>query len=361
MLGVAAATGVIWAGIGALLTAVVAIVAPGTVGQGEGPGVAAWVLGRAGVVAGLVAAGLLALAERRGEVARLSVGRAALWGGLGGVALPWIAVAPVAMLPMLALLGAASTAILVALAKRGDRLLTPDVRIPPLPVREGIRMRSSLLVPLSLLAADSLLPARAGAQNVDAMARWTAYEVVHYHVVGAYSGETTILMSKQGQWRAAPVQDHVEIDFDWNQQEMKLVGVPTITNFPSTVGPIPPVAGCPDAKVNGTYEMATVTAVTDRGGTILALTSVRAFPAGSIPSPAEMDPCGSSWDPVTASTVTAENMLQVLPAMMLAMPGAGAYAVTPDGKSMYVKGGNTGTNASGVNDWSWTYTPSPVR
>jgi hypothetical protein len=221
-------------------------------------------------------------------------------------------------------------------------------------------MRSPTLPALALLVA-SFAPTHAAAQDVDAMARWTGYEVVHYHVVGQYSGVTRILLGRQGLYRAASVQDRVEIDFDWNQQEMTVVARPAIRNFPTTVGPLLPVQGCPAARVDGTYEMATVTAVTDMGGTMLTVTSTRSYPAGSIPLPGDIDPCGTTWDPVATSTVSAENMLQVLPAMMLAMPGAGAYAVTPDGKSLYVKGGDTGLNATGLNDWNWTFTPTPVR
>jgi hypothetical protein len=42
-------------------------------------------------------------------------------------------------------------------------------------------------------------------------------------------------------------------------------------------------------------------------------------------------------------------MLQIMPAMMLAMgPNP---SVTPDGKSLFVKGAG----------WTWTFTPTPVR
>lgn len=221
-------------------------------------------------------------------------------------------------------------------------------------------MRALPLAALTLLAA-SLPPTSARAQDVDAMARWSAYTVVHYHIVGEYTDTTKILMSQQKLWRAAVVTDRVEIDFNWDQQEMKLAGTPTIKNFPSTVGTLLPVEGCPAARVDGTYEMATITAVTDMGPMILTIASTRAYPAGSIPLKGDMEPCGTAWDPVAASTVPAQDMMQVPPAMALAMPGATAYLVSPDGKSMRVKGGNTGLNATGLNDWSWTFTPTPVR
>jgi len=223
-------------------------------------------------------------------------------------------------------------------------------------------MRVHAIVPGAVGVGALLLTAEARAQDIDAMARWTAYEVVHYHLVGQYADTTRILLGKQSLYRAAPVQDRVEIDFDWNQQEMKLVGTPVIKNFPSAVSALLAVQGCPPAKVDGTYEMATVTAVTDMGGMMLTLASTRKFPAGSIPLSGDDEPCGTYWEAVSATTANAENMLQVVPAMMLAMPGAATGSiVTPDGKSLFVKGGDTGLNATGLNDWNWTYTPTPVK
>jgi hypothetical protein len=44
-------------------------------------------------------------------------------------------------------------------------------------------------------------------------------------------------------------------------------------------------------------------------------------------------------------------MLQVIPAMMLAMGPPGANGISPDGKSFIVK----------AQSWTWTYTPTPVK
>jgi len=222
-------------------------------------------------------------------------------------------------------------------------------------------MRTHPILPSAASLGALLLTAEARAQDIDAMARWTAYEVVHYHVVGKYAGDTKVLLGKQGLFRAAPVTDRVEIDFDWNQQAMKLVGTPTIKNFPSTVGTLLPVTGCPAAKVDGAYEMATVTTVADMGAMSLTLASTRSFPPGSIPLAGDMEPCGTAWEAVTPSTAPASDMMTVPPAMMVVMAGMGGYPVTPDGKSLLFKGGDTGINATGLNDWEWTFTPTPVK
>jgi hypothetical protein len=44
-------------------------------------------------------------------------------------------------------------------------------------------------------------------------------------------------------------------------------------------------------------------------------------------------------------------MLQVMPAMMLAMGPPGTGSISQDGKSLLVKS----------NNWTWTFTPTPVR
>jgi hypothetical protein len=65
------------------------------------------------------------------------------------------------------------------------------------------------------------------AQNVDEMAKWTALTVVHYRVLGEHSGETPLA---GGSTHAT---GRVEIEFDWDQFEMKLAGPAKITNSPT--------------------------------------------------------------------------------------------------------------------------------
>jgi len=121
LLGVGVATGLAWAAFGAVIVAVGSVIDPASVDPGEGPLWAAWTLGRAGFLAGVIAAGVLAVAERQRGLASLSLPRAAVWGALGGAALPWI-MAPMAMLPLLALLGAGTTTAIVGLGRRAERL-----------------------------------------------------------------------------------------------------------------------------------------------------------------------------------------------------------------------------------------------
>ena len=75
----------------------------------------------AGFLCGAAFSFLFALAERRRAVDDLSVLRAALWGGLGAAALPFLTTMNDSMAILFAPLGAAFAAGAVALAKQGAR------------------------------------------------------------------------------------------------------------------------------------------------------------------------------------------------------------------------------------------------
>src|SRR5262245_25988632 len=91
----------------------------------------------------------------------------------------------------------------------------------------------------AMVASVFLIPVRStSAQDIDAMAKWTALTIVHYVAVGEYSGTQPVITAAKEVdlgW-AAQVTDRVEIEFDWDQQEMKLVGKSAIRNFPTKVG-----------------------------------------------------------------------------------------------------------------------------
>jgi hypothetical protein len=111
-----------------------------------------------------------------------------------------------------------------------------------------------------LVLLIGLTTAPVAAQDVDAMAKWTAYTVVHYKVVGEYSGLAPVLVAKSLN-RQAQVTDRVEFELDWNQQEFKLVGTPVVRNFPSKLGATAPVPNCPTPRVEGSFELMTLQTV----------------------------------------------------------------------------------------------------
>lgn len=211
---------------------------------------------------------------------------------------------------------------------------------------------------LALLFVGSAGPVRA--QDTDAMLKWTETKVVHYRAVGEYSGTVGILARAD-----AAVTDRVEIEFDWNQEENKLVGAPAIKNFPTKMGAIVPMAGCPAPKVNGAFEFITILSLKDQpdeavriSAAGLIMESRRDYPAGEVPllPNSSAASCGSTWEKVATKSVAASEVLPVPLAMLLAMGKMGGN-ITPDGKSLVNKF-EAGTINAG---WTWTYTPTPVK
>lgn len=203
---------------------------------------------------------------------------------------------------------------------------------------------SIVAIALSLLGGS--VP-QASAQDVDAMAKWTALTVVHYRVVGEFSGEAPIFAGRQSAHKARAT-DRIEIEFDWNQEEMKLAGKASFKNFPTKFTPNAK-PGCPPLRVEGPLELATVLSVKDFSPGVLTIELTRDNPGGAVPWTEDDKPCGSLWDKVAPKSETVEQLVQVVPAMSLAMPGM--IPITPDGKSLVVKD----------QGWAWTFTPTPVK
>ena len=68
------------------------------------------------------------------------------------------------------------------------------------------------------------------------MAKCTGYTIIHYKVVGVFSGQTPVLVAKPLESQAL-VTDRVEFEVDWNQQEFKLVGTPLRIEVKSSRNP----------------------------------------------------------------------------------------------------------------------------
>lgn len=112
--------------------------------------------------------------------------------------------------------------------------------------------------------------------------------------------------------------------------------------------------GCPPARIDAPPEYATLTKVTAQSVQLTVEFSPRSA-AGALPWVHETSAgkCGDIWDQLAAGEGTFEVSIQVLPAMMLAMPAASrGVDVSKDGKTMLPKP---------ENGWSWAITPSIVR
>lgn len=212
-------------------------------------------------------------------------------------------------------------------------------------------LRLAALLSASLICLT--VPARAQDMNMDVMNKWSAFTVIHYVVVGEYSGDPSINPGGGG-FIPASATDHVELTFDWNQNETALVGTPVIKNFPGTMTPPPPRDPCPTmrVRVSGTYDHVTVTSVTPMANT-LQLQGTRSRPAAVVPHMEGMN-CVEGTVPATTHEVT--MMLVVLPTVIFGMPAARGEGVSlsKDGKSIVaVDKENPG--------WTWTYTPTGLR
>jgi hypothetical protein len=216
-------------------------------------------------------------------------------------------------------------------------------------------LRSELTLLLAALGA--LVAEPAAAQDLDAMLKWTEAKVVHYRIAGDATGRM-VLQQGVHTVRSAAVTDHIEFEFDWDNQAMVILGNPVLRNTPmkfaaNDATPLE-MGACPPARVEGVPEFASVTRVTAMS-VLLEIEFKQQTAGGAIPwdgGRAE-GKCGDAWDPASPSTETLTVQLQLPPGMMLAMPPEqSGYDLSKDGKSFLPKP---------ENGWSWVITPSIVK
>lgn len=227
-----------------------------------------------------------------------------------------------------------------------------------------------LFIPAVMLFARDV-----AAQDFEAMAKWTSYQIVHYKFVGEFSGETIVLKGSGTSVItsiSARATDRIEIEFDWDQQEFNLVGKPVIRNFPTRLVAIVPseLAECPAPKVDGALEVATGLSVkvdeTLRMSGVVSLEARRDQPGGSYASYTTAlagtgkSVCGEVWEAATPRSETLLISLTAVPGMFLAMlpPDRTDLRLTADKKSFIVPPGEAGTPSHG---WTWTVTPTGVK
>jgi hypothetical protein len=218
-----------------------------------------------------------------------------------------------------------------------------------------------------VLAALMLFVARpAFAQDMDAMVRWTSAELVHYKIVGEFSGQTIVLSGGPNTpTRRGTVTDRIEVEFDWNPLEYNMVGKAVIRNFPTRMGAMEPEpARCPASKLGGPLELVTGVAVVAEEGLrmsgFLTLQTKRDQPAGSVAIyTAQLDnpPC-TDWVNLPAKNESINMQLHAVPGMMLAMPGNPTLQVSADKKYFVIPPGKPGASNAG---WTWTITPTIVK
>jgi len=218
------------------------------------------------------------------------------------------------------------------------------------------RVRAELA--LLLGAVGTLVAQPAAGQDFDAQLKWTAAKVVHYRIVGDFTGRMMIMQGKYT-LQSAEITDHLEVELDWDNQEMVILGTPVVRNAPTKfaagdTGGGPPGLSCPPLRMAKPAEFASVTRVTAMS-ILLVIEFQQQMGEGAIPwtGPTASGKCGDAWDPALPSTETLDVQLQLPPGMMLAMsPEQSGYDRSKDGKSLLPKP---------ENGWSWVITPSIVR
>ena len=208
---------------------------------------------------------------------------------------------------------------------------------------------------LLLAALVTLVVPPAAAQDLDAQLKWTEAKVVRYKFAGDFAGKMLILGGEHS-IRNGAIIDHVEFEFDWDNQEFAILGTPLLRNSPTKVVAIDsaPIGGCPPPRIEVAPEFASVTGV-KAISMLLQIELKQQSGGGALPwiGKDATSSCGTVWDPSSPGDRTFELQLQVIPGMMLAMaPGTTGYDVSKDGKSLLTKP---------ENGWTWTITPSIVR
>jgi hypothetical protein len=118
MLGTGITWGVGWAIVMFILGTIVGMVDPDSIDPGEEPWRIAGVVGMVGFLSGVAFAGLFSWIENRKSLRNLSVLRAAMWGAMGGAAMPLLTTMNDMVIFNTVPLGALFAASTVAIARR---------------------------------------------------------------------------------------------------------------------------------------------------------------------------------------------------------------------------------------------------
>ncbi|MFA5937907.1 MAG: hypothetical protein WC809_01015 [Sinimarinibacterium sp.] len=203
------------------------------------------------------------------------------------------------------------------------------------------RMMTLLLLPVAL----QLAPAQAQQVDMDAMLRWGAAELIHYHIVGVYQARTDVV-GDASEIGYADVADRVVIDLDWKLSESKLAGTPKIQNEKSTSNNLRNAeAACLPPVLKGEYEHYELLGISDGLGGALELKVQTTYPAAEV-----VQFCTGSRKAVPASRDVRPEEFVVPSPVMLAMPlpDSDSLRASPDKKSFVQR----------KDGWTWTLTPT---
>jgi hypothetical protein len=202
-----------------------------------------------------------------------------------------------------------------------------------------------LMITFCFLFAPRLTPAQDQQADMQAMMRWSSADVVRYHIVGVFQGQTNVIGGTNA-IGYADVTDRVEIDLKWKLSESKLMGTPTFRNEKSTVKNLRDYEPkCLPPILKGEYEHYELLGIKDGLAGALELQVRTTYPAAEV-----VQFCTGKFKQVPASIKTRPEELVVVSPVMFGMPlpDSDSLRISKDKKSLVVK--NKG--------WTWTFTPT---
>ncbi len=174
-------------------------------------------------------------------------------------------------------------------------------------------------------------------------------KVIHWSVVGDYTGEVLVL--DVGTSGYAPVTDHVEIGFDYTSEgNGGLVGTPAFVDSTSQLGALRNGArGCRAPLVTGHYEHSSIESITNGLGGQLAMQIRTDYPEGSVPVACTG---GNQASPAHSESTQVDFLVPSVALLSMGdqMP-AGDISVSRDKRSIIIK----------TAGWTYTYTPTRLR
>jgi hypothetical protein len=201
------------------------------------------------------------------------------------------------------------------------------------------------LTALCFLCLWQPAPAQEGQPDMEAMMRWGSADVVRYHIVGVYQGQTNVV----GGGNAigyADVKDRVVIDLKWKLSESTLVGQPVFFNEKSVVSNLRDYEPkCLPPKLKGEYEHFELLGIKDGLGGALEMEVRTSYPEADV-----VQFCTGKYKSVPAKVETGPQELVVPSPVMFGMPlpDSDTLRISKDKKSLITK----------KNGWTWTFTPS---
>ncbi len=204
------------------------------------------------------------------------------------------------------------------------------------------------LLPLATALA-SLLALPSGAQDMATAQKWTTAKVVRYRVEGAHNARVPVVFGDyEGK---ADVTDRVIVEFTWDVNKGKVVGLVTVVDGKSELKNVKSDGtNCPPPQLKGEYEHFQ-SASTSMMGDLIQITGTRTFPAASVsnyPGSCSMRAIPGSKQPALLHLGGAGPEALALPVL----PKGGFISIAADRKSFTLMG---------AENWAWTYTPTLVQ